>query len=49
LKLYPLKNEHEYSGMIDGINTELWWNGYRIKYNEEIYKNIEKILLDFHY
>jgi hypothetical protein len=49
LKLYPLENENEYSGMINGINTELWWNGYRIKYNEKVYKNIDEILLDFHY
>ncbi|MGV8146101.1 MAG: hypothetical protein ACLKAK_05840 [Alkaliphilus sp.] len=46
LKMYKLKKNSKYSGDINGTPVEVKWNGFRIKYHDEFYKNIGKILND---
>ncbi|XMB67296.1 hypothetical protein RI065_01880 [Mycoplasmatota bacterium zrk1] len=45
LKMYKLEGSNSYSGDINGTPVEVKWNGFRIKYHDEFYENIEKIII----
>lgn len=44
MHVYKLEEEAAYAGEINNIPVVVKWKGYKLKYHDEFYENIDKIL-----